>query len=312
MTEIALSAIYANTRPGLPGVDTSKKLGLLADLDGTWIGTGFNLVALPVFPHEGKVPFRLMLSTTVEILEFTPIGAAVPNRGFEQEDIGIYGLCYLQKVADGVTHEPLHIEPGLWLNVPASAASGNAAEIVRQGTIPHGNSVLARGGASEAAGRPSIPVTPSKPVSHAGHPIGSTHYLRPYTDAAEDEDEQVRPAAYPAAYVHDPSEALGDVLDAQERRGQKVVHTVSLNVATGTIVEAPHVPPAPRGGIVNIPSDVDPTLLDSTFWIERVWEPRAGVEAGREFLQLQYVQIVMLDFDNIFWPHISVATLTKQ
>jgi hypothetical protein len=29
-------------------------------------------------------------------------------------------------------------------------------------------------------------------------------------------------------------------------------------------------------------------------------------------MQLQYVQTVMLDFDNILWPHISVATLTKQ
>lgn len=311
MTGAVLSAVYANTRPGLPGIDTSEKLGLLADLDGTWIGTGFNLVALPVFPHDGKLPFRLMLSTTVEVLEFTPIGAAVPNRGFEQADIEIYGLCYLQKVAHGVTHEPLHIEPGFWLNVPASAASGNAAEIVRESTIPHGNSVLARGHASEAAGGPSIPRTPSKPISHAGHPIGSVHYLKPYADAAGDEHEQIRPAAFSAAYVDDPSQALRDVLTAQESRRQTVIHTVSLNVATGRIVEAPEVPPPPRGGIVNIPSDVDPTFLDATFWIERVREAGQGVPE-REFLQLQYAQLVMLDFDNILWPHISVATLTKQ
>jgi hypothetical protein len=33
---------------------------------------------------------------------------------------------------------------------------------------------------------------------------------------------------------------------------------------------------------------------------------------GSEFLQLQYTQTVILNFLNIDWPHISVATLVKQ
>jgi hypothetical protein len=32
----------------------------------------------------------------------------------------------------------------------------------------------------------------------------------------------------------------------------------------------------------------------------------------REFLQLQYVQRVILDFDGVHWPHFSVATLVKS
>jgi hypothetical protein len=31
-----------------------------------------------------------------------------------------------------------------------------------------------------------------------------------------------------------------------------------------------------------------------------------------EFYQLPYVRRVILDFDNIHWPHVSVATLIKE
>jgi hypothetical protein len=303
MTEIELTEVYTNARPGLAGVDTSHTLGLLADLDGTWVGTGFNLIALPLFHHEGTITFRLKLNTTVEILEFTPIGAAVPNRGFTQKDIHIHGLRYLQLIADGVTHEPLHIEPGLWLNVPASKASGDKAEIVRQSTIPHGNSVLATGDAGKHPGGPNIHPSLSRPISHAGHPIGNPDYLAPYLDARDDPNETVRPAAFKPEYVADPTQALRDSIAAQEARAQKVVETQRLSVST------------PKGGgISNIPSDVDAVSLDATFWIERV---QGSVllnddEVTLDFLQLQYVQNVMLDFDGILWPHISVATLTKQ
>jgi hypothetical protein len=140
-------------RPGLSLPCTAGSLGLLADLAGTWIGTGFNLISLPDFdpnpPSTGSKPFRLKLNATVEILESDPIGAAVPNRGSEvlngssgQLDISIFGLRYLQRVADAVTHEPLHIEPGLWLNVPATTVPVLPLTVVRQATIPHGNSLL--------------------------------------------------------------------------------------------------------------------------------------------------------------------------
>jgi hypothetical protein len=47
--------------------------------------------------------------------------------------------------------------------------------------------------------------------------------------------------------------------------------------------------------------------MDAIFWIETVQRPD-----GRKFLQLQYVQRVILDFIGIHWPHISVATLVKH
>ena len=48
--------------------------------------------------------------------------------------------------------------------------------------------------------------------------------------------------------------------------------------------------------------------MTATFWIERVKKPHTG----GHFLQLQYTQTVMLDFNGLRWPHVSVATLRKQ
>ena len=48
--------------------------------------------------------------------------------------------------------------------------------------------------------------------------------------------------------------------------------------------------------------------MTATFWIEKVKKPHTN----GHFLQLQYSQIVMLDFNGLRWPHVSVATLRKQ
>ncbi|MGB7282765.1 MAG: hypothetical protein WBE13_10920 [Candidatus Acidiferrum sp.] len=74
-----------------------KELGLLADLIGTWEGEGFNLIARPDF--EQKVNLYLQLNQTRETLKFDPITAPIPNRGFGQNDIALFGLTYLQKIS---------------------------------------------------------------------------------------------------------------------------------------------------------------------------------------------------------------------
>ena len=48
--------------------------------------------------------------------------------------------------------------------------------------------------------------------------------------------------------------------------------------------------------------------VTATFWIEKVKKPHTS----GHFLQLQYTQTVMLDFNGLRWPHVSVATLRKQ
>lgn len=57
-------------------------LGLLEELPGTFIGSGFNLIARPD-KHNNK-PFFLELNATHEILQFIAIGGDIPNRGSMQ------------------------------------------------------------------------------------------------------------------------------------------------------------------------------------------------------------------------------------
>lgn len=91
-------------------------------------------------------------------------------------------------------------------------------------------------------------------------------------------------------------------------KGQNIVQTVVIAISTAAA--------AGSTGILNIPfvvSNANALQMDAIFWIEIVQPTN-----GEVFLQLQYVQRVILDFPpapnapNIHWPHISVATLVKQ
>jgi hypothetical protein len=99
-----------NARPGLWLAGVGGSLGSLTDLAGAWVGKGFNLISFPGSdskpPSTGPRQFRLKLNSTVEIVEVTPIGGAVPNRGSTgQDDIKISGPRNLHRVSDSVTSE---------------------------------------------------------------------------------------------------------------------------------------------------------------------------------------------------------------
>jgi hypothetical protein len=102
--------------------------------------------------------------------------------------------------------------------------------------------------------------------------------------------------------VQNPNQALLDAIATQN-----ITNTVVLIISTAPPANGPA---TQIGGILNVPLDVpnaDATRLDAIFWIETVQQAD-----GSTFLQLQYTQTVILNFLGIDWPHISVATLTKQ
>src|SRR5271156_3962984 len=142
-------------------------LGLLAELAGRWHGTGFNLVARPDF--EDQTNLFLELNLTTETTEFTPISSSIPNRGFAQTDIELFGLTYLVHISDATTGGALHIEPGIWVMQPATSqplqsppAGGQL--VTRMANIPHGNSLVAQGIATPFDGTPTL--------SPGANPIG--------------------------------------------------------------------------------------------------------------------------------------------
>ena len=157
-----------STRLAADNATVLAELDLLADLAGTWAGQGFNLIARPDFQDNANL--YLQLNRTHETLAVEPVGSPIPNRGFGQDDIELFGLSYLQKVSDLATGGAMHLEPGLWVKQPAIAFPPETAQpgedlIFRMGSIPHGNALLAQGTAK--AFTEGTPTLPDGPVPYA-------------------------------------------------------------------------------------------------------------------------------------------------
>lgn len=296
-------------RASAAAAEQMSDLGLLAGLTGKWVGQGFNLISLPDFdkrpPSTGPRAFRVLMNSTLETLEFTPIGGAVPNRGAElpnsgqppqgQADIDIFGLRYLQTVSDANTHEALHVEPGFWLSVPATTIPAAGPSIVRQGTIPHGVSILLQGSAFNAPdGKPHFDEASTTPFFNppgGSFPLG---YLDPLMNAP------LPPPLTDRRIIGDPNVLLQQDIAPFF---QDISATVVLQVDT-----------LPDVGLLNIPflknavnNNAAATRASATFWIETVTP--AG---GKPFRVLQYTQTVILNFLGVDWPHVSVGTLMAQ
>src|SRR6202167_2788065 len=177
-------------------ITTALNLGPLAFLAGSWRGPGFNAIwrpdnpeSLPLTNPPDQTKRFLELNLTHDSFDFHVIPGVVPNRGLNpQTDLSLYGLHYLQRVSDAdpspgpkvkphgystTAKQALHIEPGLFMNVPAStkppASTPPVTEdtpivykdaIVRMASIPHGVTVLMQGpnpGTKPRPGKPDIP-----------------------------------------------------------------------------------------------------------------------------------------------------------
>ena len=177
-----------STRISPDNATVLQNLGLLAELAGTWHGTGFNLIGRPDFQDNANV--FLELNLTNETLTFDPIASSIPNRGTFQPDIELFGLTYLQKISDATTGGALHIEPGIWVTQPPTtqpplAPPTNAQLVARLGNIPHGNSILVEGIAASFSGPPVIspgaqPISGGNPAFSSFPSFNSTPFTPPF------------------------------------------------------------------------------------------------------------------------------------
>lgn len=282
-------------------------LGPLASLIGTWRGGGVNQIWRPFFGTQDRF---LELNETLEVLEFTAIPGDIPNRGLLQADINLRGVRYLQQIQDvhvlGPNGYPagIHIEPGLWLSVPATTDPANRMTVARLATIPHGTSFVAQGTSFVLPGPVNFP-----PVSIDPFPIGNPSGAVPFPEQNLAVPTPFRTPAgdipnVTQALVNDPNHFL-----LMGVAGRTVTSTTVLDVST-----VPLNPPASGGGADGIAflvgaasgPNAAPAQVDATFWIETIDEG-----GGQTRLQLQYSQRVLLNFSGLSWPHVSVATLQK-
>src|SRR5579862_657681 len=284
-------------------------LGPLADLRGTWVGRGFNQVWRPFHGTQDRF---LELNETRENLQFEEIPGDIPNRGLLQEDINLHGLTYLQQIFDVNVKGPdgkdagIHIEPGIWVSVPTTTNPQDAPTVARLANIPHGTSLVAQGNALPVINQ----APPFTPASITPFTIAAPHspIQFPETNLGIPSQFRTEPTDIPnvtQAMVNNPNVVL-----AQGVAGKNIISTTTLKISTTNAIP----PPSTGGGTANIaflqgaaggPNAVA-AQMDAAFWIETIKAPDGSTK-----LQLQYSQTVLLNFNGLSWPHVSVATLEK-
>lgn len=274
----------------------------------TWTGTGFNMIWRPNHGQIGSKPYFLQLMFTSEVLTFTEIAGAIANRGSRQNDIAMGGVAYMQQINDTFDDSGQHVEPGVWLNVPSTKNPAAPSSVVRMASIPHGTTVNLQG-VSSIQNPPSFPALSISPF-----PVGlpANCFDLPESDLSRSSLSRTplpRVVGLDQAHLDNPALFLSDML-ADQTLLTSTLLDVSSPVDNAALV---------GGGIANItfltgvgslPTGGPNALVsfvDTGWWIERVM-----TGAQPEFDQLQYYQLVLIDFLGTSFPHITVATLTAE
>jgi hypothetical protein len=340
-------------------------LGPLSAFAGDWVGNGFNTIFRPdntVTPTPLPIPVPgsdniLELNLTSESLSFSRSLGSVPNRGTTpQGDVFLNGVPYLQTIKDITIHGEtvgIHVEPGIWIHVPATNVPPIRESIVRMASIPHGTTIEAQGTFVSVAGPPTINPVDITPF-RTGNPANKNKF--PSQTAANQNTPRIPQDLSPfisagtitQAMLDDPNTVLRDHISKQ-----KITNTIALIISTGP-------PPPPQlllfgGGVDNIAfllgqaaataPNAQALLMLAIFWIETVEEiilvgpltvgqqfavkAKPSVPGQRvptfsgiapldvnvprsltvTFTQIQYTQTVLLNFNGLTWPHVSVNTL---
>jgi len=293
---------------------------------GTWTGNGFNTIFRP---NKNQTPLPnkpdakpdanpssdpdnlLQLNLTFETLTFSDSLADIPNRAFldNQPDAFLQGVPYIQSIKDVTTNLGIHFEPGIWLLVPETIEPSVSPTVARLATIPHGTTIQAQGTFETHEGGPEIPVVDITPFT-----IGNPADKKKFTSQNAADDSTFRlPQTLPPSITQEILDNPNLVLE-HAIQGQNIIQTTTLKISTKA-------DPNLRGsgtrniafleGTVQSDNTITPNAqaadIDATFWIETVQR-----DDGTTFTQIQYSQVVLLNFDKLSWPHVSVATLTQS
>jgi hypothetical protein len=227
----------------------------------------------------------LELNLTSESLSFSPSLGSVPNRGTAtQQDIFLNGVPYLQTINDITIHGEsigIHVEPGIWIHVPATTVPQLGESVTRMASIPHGTTIEAQGTFLSVAGPPTIaPVditpfvtgsNPPKKVTFASQTASNPNTPR----IPQDLGPFITRGTITQAMLDDPNSLLRSHISKQ-----KITNTTAIIISTGP-------PPPPQvlpfgGGTDNIAfllgqaaataPNAQALQMFAIFWIETVEE----------------------------------------
>ena len=229
-------------------------------------------------------------------------------------DIDMFGLTYMQQISETSSGAGLHIEPGIWVHVPPTTNPSEPPTVVRMASIPHGTAILAQGTTQFLnGGPPHIPDNNIIPF-----PIGTASAGQLGLSAQASRNSRSSTCRSTTAFrTRVPGRHPGDGQEPEQRAAEGAASAQTIKSRTFIQVSTTHAP-IKGGGTANTAfladasnppgGNANAVEVDAMFWIETV----AGDAGAPDTLQLQYTQLVQLDFNGLRWPHVTVATLHKQ
>ena len=245
----------------------------------------------------------------------------------------------------------IHFEPGIWLSVPATTVPEEGATIVRMASIPHGTTIEAQGTSFTVAGGPqihSVDITPF-PI---GNPAGAHRFpSQTVTDTGtfrlpQDLTDFIAAGTITQEILDNPNIVLKNRADAQNITST-TVNVISTDPAAPLFGGGTDNIAFLMGDFNAAAPNADAVQMSAIFWIETVTEQitvpaytadqpvivQGDTSAGNpvvsfsvtsqtptsedttinvSYTQIQYTQTVLLNFNHLTWPHVSVATLVPN
>jgi hypothetical protein len=243
----------------------------------------------------------------------------------------------------------IHVEPGIWIHVPSTNVPTEVETITRMASIPHGATIEAQGTFASVAGQPTInpvDITPFQ-TANPGNKIkfpSQTATDQNTPRIPQDLSSFVAAGTITQAMLDDPNTLLRDHISKQ-----KIINTIAIVISTaplpplfgGGVDNIAFL----LGQAAATAPNAQTLQMAAIFWIETVEEViQVGpLTAGQQFAvkaepsvpgqrvptfsgivpfdsatprkltvhftQIQYTQTVLLNFNTLTWPHVSVNTL---
>jgi hypothetical protein len=245
----------------------------------------------------------------------------------------------------------IHFEPGVWLSVPATTVPEEGATIVRMASIPHGTTIEAQGTSFTVAGGPHIDpvdITPF-PIGNPGQPFRFPSQTATDTGTfrlPQDLTGFIAAGTITQEILDNPNIILKKRADAQNITSTTVI-LISTNPADPLFGGGTDNIAFLLGDKNATTPNANAVQMSATFWIETVTEQitvpaytadqpvivQGATSAGNpvvsfsvtsqtptaedttidvSYTQIQYTQTVLLNFNRLTWPHVSVATLVPN
>ncbi|MGH3773504.1 MAG: heme-binding protein [Pseudonocardiaceae bacterium] len=264
---------------------------------------------------------------------------------------GIPYLQTINDVSDPAQPVGIYFEPGVWLSVPPTTAPAEGATLVRMASIPHGTTIEAQGTSFTVAGGPVIqPVditpfligNPGGPIRFPSQEVNDTGTFR----VPQDLTNFIAAGTITQAILDNPNLIIKNRADKQNITSTAVI-VISTNpgdplfgggtdniafllgdkTATApnanaiqmaaifwieTVSEQIAVPAGGPGQPVIVQGSASAGNPVASFAVSSATEIVADTQIDVTYTQIQYTQTVFLNFNDLTWPHVSVATLVPN